>query len=152
MISKIFHSAWFFETHSHIVNETVEIWLFSHCSINQVYCHQKWLKELLINFCNNISQLIFSYSFQYFFSFIVVSSIILSRFWIEIKLPDKTLKPKCFGEGANRASRDWTDRNYRTGAHIGSAGHRMIQQEDKRSKIYNCFLEFIVQDRNILKA
>ena len=67
MISKIFHSAWFFETHSHIVNETVEIWLFSHCSINQVYCHQKWLKELLIKFCNNISQLIFSYSFQFFF-------------------------------------------------------------------------------------
>jgi len=44
------------------------------------------------------------------------------------KLPDTTLKPKCYGNDANRGSRDWTQRNHQSGAHIGQAGHRMINQ------------------------
>merc|ERR1712179_496457 len=44
------------------------------------------------------------------------------------KLPDTTLKAKCYGDNANRASRDWSQRNHQSGAHIGASGHRMINQ------------------------
>ena len=50
-------------------------------------------------------------------------------------MPDTTLKPKCYGEGANRASRDWTQRSHQSGAHIGQAGHRMINQESSDDKL-----------------
>ena len=51
-----------------------------------------------------------------------------------LKLPEKSLKPKYFGENANRASRDWSDKNHRSGAHVSQAGHRMLNQDrnDKR--------------------
>ena len=44
------------------------------------------------------------------------------------KLPDTTLKPKCFGDNANRGSRDWSQRNHQSGAHIGPGGQRMMNQ------------------------
>jgi len=50
-------------------------------------------------------------------------------------LPDKSLKPKYFGDNANRASRDWSRGNHRSGAQVAPAGHRMINQEnDKQNK------------------
>jgi len=42
------------------------------------------------------------------------------------KFPEITLKPKYYGNRANAAPRDWRPDNHRTGAHVGQAGHRMI--------------------------
>lgn len=50
------------------------------------------------------------------------------------KLPEKSLKPKYFGDNANRASRDWSDKNHRSGAHVSQAGHRMLNQDQNDKK------------------
>lgn len=44
------------------------------------------------------------------------------------KFPEITLKPRNFGGRANHAPRDWKDNNHRSGAHVGQAGHRMVNQ------------------------
>merc|ERR1712147_541887 len=49
-------------------------------------------------------------------------------------LPEKSLKPKYFGDNANRASRDWSDKNHRSGAHVSQAGHRMLNQDQNDKK------------------
>ena len=51
-----------------------------------------------------------------------------------LKLPEKSLKPKYFGDNANRASRDWSDKNHRSGAHVSQAGHRMLNQDQNDKK------------------